>query len=67
MNTLEIQKVLDYICLQIDQIREAIYDYEEKTGGGRNLELERVRRDYEDEYLLYSKMLELSIRNEDRV
>lgn len=67
MNTLEIQKILDYIYLQIDQIREAIYEYEESTGGGRNLELERLCRDYEDEYRLYSKMLELSICNEDRV
>jgi hypothetical protein len=65
MNTLEIQKTIDYIYLQIERINNDIYDYEESTGGGRNLELERVRREYYEELSLYLKLLELSIANED--
>ncbi len=64
MNTLEIQKTIDYIHLQIERINNDIYDYEESTGGGRNLELERVRREYHTELSLYLKLLELSIANE---
>jgi hypothetical protein len=65
MNTLEIQKTIDYIYLQIERIADDIYHYEERTGGDRNLELERVRREYGEELFLYLKLLELSIVNED--
>ena len=67
MTKQEIQKVLDYITLQIGRAQEDMYECDRGYDYGRGhakFALQEWLRDLQSEYTLYAKALELSIRGE---
>lgn len=67
MDKLDIQKLLDYIDLQIGRVDDEIYDATRNCDYGRGhalRELEAWRNDLYSEYDFYNRVLELIIKSE---